>query len=439
MRQRRDLSARRPVAAPADPDWTENLPPSYRQYLPQPPAPTPTQADAGSTGPAVLNPFVSAEPAAAAAAAGIQTVATPRAVDPHHQPVAAAAARRSEPETVSRPTAQPTRAGTPWTALRPGRRDIAAVRPGRTDRLEPAGGDGTHQPTARPLPRGFLTQNAGAIAYWAADPAAAAVRPVFFSAGGGVGVSTVTAATGTFLAAVNHHPVIAAELGKRSCRSLCRWVTGDLEGSKWTEWAELARRIGPEEALSHIPAGPAGLVCANHVEAGPAAMAAVLPGGTSILADAGSLDAWPDLPASLVDPAFGATDAVMVARADSSGVDSALAAIGAIKSTHPSLDIVMVLNDLGGFGGPTVRSAAKLAAAVVPTVTVPLSESLRQQPIRVDQLDKNTAAAITALMRLLIDRSWRRSPGPPPPPTPVSAVTASHPEPKPDQKEQERR
>jgi len=72
--------------------------------------------------------------------------------------------------------------------------------------------------TPRTLPRGFVSRNAAAVAGWAADPNVVGVRPVVFSAGGGVGVSTVVAAVGGFLASVSVSPVLALESTRRPGR-----------------------------------------------------------------------------------------------------------------------------------------------------------------------------------------------------------------------------
>jgi len=270
--------------------------------------------------------------------------------------------------------------------------------------------------TPRTLPRGFASRNAAAVAGWAADPDAAGVRPVVFSAGGGVGVSTVVAAVGGFLASVSVSPVLAVESTRRPWSSLTRYVTGDTRGMSVTEWQDLRSGHDLDSALSLAPGGASGLRVLHQDSAGFEGdwLTGQLPAAASVIIDGGSLDN-PDLAGLLSTWPV----AVLVVRADPAGVDAALVTVGHLRASLPAgLDVVMVLSDCGAFGGGTVRAAAKLAGSVGEVLTLPNSAGLREQPIRIDRLDKSVAAVIADITHSVVDRTWRRG-------HPQSAVPAA--------------
>jgi len=268
----------------------------------------------------------------------------------------------------------------------------------------------------RTLPRGFASRNAAAVAGWAADPnVVVGVRPVVFSAGGGVGVSTVVAAVGGFLASVSVSPVLAVESTRRPWSSLTRYVTGDTRGMSVTEWQEL-RSSGHDldSALSLAPSGASGLRVLHDGGGELERLTGQLPAAASVIIDGGSLDN-PDLAGLLSTWPV----AVLVVRADPAGVDAALVTVGHLRASLPAgLDVLMVLSDSGAFGGATVRAAAKLAGSVGEVLTLPNSAGLREQPIRIDRLDKSVAAVIADIAHSVVDRSWRRG-------NPQSAVPAT--------------
>ncbi len=270
--------------------------------------------------------------------------------------------------------------------------------------------------TPRTLPRGFVSRNAAAVAGWAADPDVVGVRPVVFSAGGGVGVSTVVAAVGGFLASVSVSPVLAVESTRRPWSSLTRFVTGDTRGMSVAGWQDLRSGHDLDSALSLAPGGASGLRVLHQDSAGSEQdwPAGQLPAAASVIIDGGSLDN-PDLAGLLSTWPV----AVLVVRADPAGVDAALVTVGHLRASLPAgLDVVMVLNDCGAFGGGTVRAAAKLAGSVGEVLTLPNSAGLREQPIRIDRLDKSVAAVIADITHSVVDRSWRRG-------HPQSAVPAT--------------
>ena len=268
--------------------------------------------------------------------------------------------------------------------------------------------------TPRPLPRGFASRNAAAVAGWAADPNAAGVRPVVFSAGGGVGVSTVVAAMGGFLASVSVSPVLAVESTRRPWSSLTRFVTGDTRGMSVAGWQDLRFGHDLDSALSMTPGGASGLRVLHDGGGELERLTGQLPAAASVIIDGGSLDN-PDLAGLLSTWPV----AVLVVRADPAGVDAALVTVGHLRASLPAgLDVVMVLNDCGAFGGGTVRAAAKLAGSVGEVLTLPNSAGLREQPIRIDRLDKSVAAVIADITHSVVDRSWRRG-------HPQSAVPAT--------------
>jgi len=271
----------------------------------------------------------------------------------------------------------------------------------------------------RTLPRGFASRNAAAVAGWAADPNVG-VRPVVFSAGGGVGVSTVVAAVGGFLASVSVSPVLAVESTRRPWSSLTRFVTGDTRSMSGEAWQELRSGHDLDSALSMAPSGASGLRVLHQDSAGFEGdwLTGQLPAAASVIIDGGSLDnpaltgllsTWPV--------------AVLVVRADPAGVDAALVTVGHLRASLPAgLDVLMVLSDCGAFGGATVRAAAKLAGSVGEVLTLPNSAGLREQPIRIDRLDKPVAAVIADITHSVVDRSWRR--GNPQPAVPATASSA---------------
>lgn len=281
----------------------------------------------------------------------------------------------------------------------------------------------------RTLPRGFASRNAAAVAGWAADPNVVGVRPVVFSAGGGVGVSTVVAAVGGFLASVSVSPVLALESTRRPWSSLTRRVTGDTRGMSVEAWQELRSGHDLDSALSMAPSGASGLRVLHRDSAGFERdwLTGQLPAAASVIIDGGSLDN-PDLTGLLSTWPV----AVLVVRADPAGVDAALVTVGHLRASLPAgLDVLMVLNDCGAFGGATVRAAAKLAGSVGEVLTLPNSAGLREQPIRIDRLDKSVAAVIADITHSLVDRSWRRGDPQPavrPPHLPPATTSAVRPQ-----------
>ncbi len=274
--------------------------------------------------------------------------------------------------------------------------------------------------TPRTLPRGFASRNAAAVAGWAADPNVVGVRPVVFSAGGGVGVSTVVAAVGGFLASVSVSPVLALESTRRPWSSLTRFVTGDTRGMSVAGWQELRSGHDLDSALSMAPGGASGLRVLHRDSGGFEGdwLTGQLPAAASVIIDGGSLDN-PDLTGLLSTWPV----AVLVVRADPAGVDAALVTVGHLRASLPAgLDVLMVLSDCGAFGGATVRAAAKLAGSVGEVLTLPNSAGLREQPIRIDRLDKPVAAVIADITHSVVDRSWRR--GNPQPAVPATASSA---------------
>ena len=260
--------------------------------------------------------------------------------------------------------------------------------------------------TPRTLPRGFASRNAAAVAGWAADPNVGGVRPVVFSAGGGVGVSTVVAAVGGFLATVSVSPVLAVESTRRPWSSLTRFVTGDTRSMSGEAWQELRSGHDLDSALSMAPSGASGLRVLHRDSAGFEGdwLTGQLPAAASVIIDGGSLDN-PDLTGLLSTWPV----AVLVVRADPAGVDAALVTVGHLRASLPTgLDVLMVLSDCGAFGGATVRAAAKLAGSVGEVLTLPNSAGLREQPIRIDRLDKPVAAVIADITHSVVDRTWRR-------------------------------
>ncbi len=276
----------------------------------------------------------------------------------------------------------------------------------------------------RTLPRGFVSRNAAAVAGWAADPSVVGVRPVVFSAGGGVGVSTVVAAVGGFLASVSVSPVLAVESTRRPWSSLTRLVTGDTRGMSVEAWQDLRSGHDLESALSMTPGGASGLRVLHRDSPGfegdwlTGQLTGQLTAAASVIIDGGSLDN-PDLTGLLSSWPV----AVLVVRADPAGVDAALVTVGHLRASLPAgLDVLMVLSDCGAFGGATVRAAAKLAGSVGEVLTLPNSAGLREQPIRIDRLDKPVAAVIADITHSVVDRSWRR--GNPQPAVPANASSA---------------
>ncbi len=272
--------------------------------------------------------------------------------------------------------------------------------------------------TPRTLPRGFASRPAAAVAGWAADPSVVGVRPVVFSAGGGVGVSTVVAAVGGFLASVSVSPVLALESTRRPWSSLTRFVTGDTRGMSVEAWQELRFGHDLDSALSLAPGGVSGLRVLHDGGGELERLTGQLPAAASVIIDGGSLDN-PDLIALLSTWPV----AVLVVRADPAGVDAALVTVGHLRASLPAgLDVLMVLSDCGAFGGATVRAAAKLAGSVGEVLTLPNSAGLREQPIRIDRLDKPVAAVIADITHSVVDRTWRR--GHPQPAVPATVSSA---------------
>ena len=227
-----------------------------------------------------------------------------------------------------------------------------------------------------------------------------------FSAGGGVGVSTVVAAVGAFLASVSVSPVLALESTRRPWSSLTRLVTGDTRGLSVADWQEM--RFGHDldfgAALSMAPGGASGLRVLHQGGGELDLLTGQFPAAASVIIDGGSLDNL-DLTRLLSTRPV----AVLVVRADPAGVDAALVTVGHLRALLPGgLDVLMVLNDCGSFGGATVRAATRLAGSVGEVLTLPNSAALREQPIRTDRLDKPVAAVIADITHAVVDRAWRQ-------------------------------
>jgi len=276
---------------------------------------------------------------------------------------------------------------------------------------EPAATHTTEPPprvASKVLPKGFRSSDAAAVARWCVDPALPGLRATVFSVGGGVGVSTVTAAIGGFVAALSTDPVVALELADRPWAGLSRRVAGEPQSLSVVQWRQdPAVSADPVAALKLAAAGPSGLRVLGAAADQLPWWWATIPAPVAVFLDAGSFDSNPQLPGLL---AQGGPVAVMVARADGSGVDAALTALAVLKSAvhgRPP-EVLVVLVDAGGYGRVAVKAAAQLVGSVAQVVTVGQSEALRRNPLRIDQLEKPTAAAIARIAHHIADRTWRR-------------------------------
>lgn len=257
------------------------------------------------------------------------------------------------------------------------------------------------------LPRGFRGSDAAAVAKWCADPTLPGLRATLFSVGGGVGVSTVTAAIGGLVAALSADPVVALELADRPWSGLSRRIAGEPQALSVAQWRQhLAVAADPVSALKFVPAGPSGLHVLGAAEEQLKWWVDTTPPAVGVFVDAGSWESNPGLPGLLARwrPAT-----VMVVRADAGGVDAALVGLGQLRSRADgrSPEVLLVLVDTGGYGRVAVKAATQLAGSVAQVVTVGQSEALRREPLRIDQLEKPTAAAIAKIVHHIADRTWR--------------------------------
>ena len=281
--------------------------------------------------------------------------------------------------------------------------------------IRPADGAGPAGAVAPPprvaaqvLPKGFGSSDAAAVARWCADPALPGLRATVFSVGGGVGVSTVTAAVGGFVAALSPDPVVALEWADRPWAGLSRRVAGEPQSLSVAQWREHpVAASDPVAALRLAPSGPSGLRVLGAASGQLPWWWASIPTPVGLFLDAGSWDGNPELPQLL---ARGGSVAVMVARADGAGVDAALTALGVLKSAAGSRppEVLLVLVDAGGYGRVAIKAATQLAGSMTQVVTIGQSEALRRTPLRIDQLEKPTAAAIAQIAHQIADRTWRR-------------------------------
>lgn len=139
----------------------------------------------------------------------------------------------------------------------------------------------------RELPHGFGSREAAAVAAWAADPTRAGIRPVIVGAGGGVGVSVITAAVASLVAAVGVSPVIAAEATQRSRSSLSRWLLTDpTDGVAYGSW----RAAGPDNELNRLPRTSTGLRVIDQLADHDLQLGASIPATVSVVVDSGSAE-----------------------------------------------------------------------------------------------------------------------------------------------------
>jgi len=255
----------------------------------------------------------------------------------------------------------------------------------------------------RELPHGFGSREAAAVAAWAADPTRAGIRPVIVGAGGGVGVSVITAAVASLVAAVGVSPVIAAEATRRSRSSLSRWLLTDpTDGVAYGSW----RAAGPDNELNRLPRTSTGLRVIDQLADHDLQLGASIPATVSVVVDSGSAETSL---AAMSDRVI-----VLVARADPSGVDDALWALDHFVHVDPhSAELVLVLNDTGGYHSPASRSAGRLARSTVTRVVeMPQSDALRRAPIRIERFDRRTADVVSAIGHAVVDATWRGRDGP---------------------------
>ena len=298
--------------------------------------------------------------------------------------------RRSEGEVAEVESRSPGSVGSP--ERRQDRSTEVATRRGSGEQLRP-----------REFPRGFGSRTAAAVAAWAADRTRAGVRPVVVGAGGGVGVSVITAAVASLIAAVGVSPVIAAEATRRSRSSLSRWLLTDpSDGVTYVSW----RAGGPDDELARLPRTSTGLRVLDQLAEHDVQLGASIPAPVSVVVDSGSAET---ALAALSDRVI-----VLVARADPSGVDDALWALDHFVHVDPhSAQLVLVLNDTGGYQSPAARSACRLARSkVTRVVEMPQSDALRRAPIRIERFDRRTADTVATISHAIVDATWRGRAGP---------------------------
>lgn len=287
--------------------------------------------------------------------------------------------------------------------------DIAAESPGLVSAPAEAGTDGVRladlpraaRPVAVPdagpvhaerLPRRFRGRHAAAAAVgWCAVDVP---RVVVWSAGGGVGVSTVAAVLGDFVAAVRSGAVLL-DLGRKPWTNAATAVLGGGRGSDGADLLHHAYEL--DATMSLIPRSAEGLRVVDQVRPDRVGVIqSVLPAGPAVLLDAGELR--PEIAGAVLEQV---DRVVVVARADNAGMNQALVIVSWLRSTFPEAPAarhpVIVSNDCGGFAGAEIRSAARRAEQQAVVVSIPLSPALRAHPVRLDRLESPTATAVAAL------------------------------------------
>lgn len=251
--------------------------------------------------------------------------------------------------------------------------------------------------SGRLAPAGFVGAGADVGWVWLTSPEPPRVM-VCSAPGVGVEGSRIAALLAGVMGAAR--PTLAVDIGRGMAASLTHLVCGtSAERVSAADWLPQDPTQQPD--LTLLPAGPSGT---RVVQTGTPLwdqVAPRIPTRIAMVTDLG-LVAHDDVRQILVDH-HGPT--VMIARADSTGVTAALAALTDLDAEGLARRPLLVLADAEGARPAALRAAQRLAqTAGDGVVVVPKSRELRACPIPASGWRKDLAGSVTAMVAGLAEQ-----------------------------------
>jgi len=251
--------------------------------------------------------------------------------------------------------------------------------------------------SGRLAPAGFVGSDANVGWAWLTAPEPPRVM-VCYAPGVGVEGTRIAALLAGVMGAAR--PALAVDIGRGMAASLTHLVCGtSAERVSAADWLPQDPTQSPN--LTLLPAGPSGT---RAVQTGTPLwdqVAPRIPAHLAVVTDLG-LVAHDDVQQILIGHHG---PAVMVARADTTGVTAALAALTDLDAEGLTRRPLLVLADAEGARPAALRAAQRLAQTTGDgVVVVPKSRELRACPIPASGWRKDLAAAVTAMVAGLAER-----------------------------------
>ena len=251
--------------------------------------------------------------------------------------------------------------------------------------------------SGRLAPAGFVGADANVGWAWLTAPEPPRVM-VCSAPGVGVEGTRIAALLAGVMGAAR--PALAVDIGRGMAASLTHLVCGtSAERVSAADWLPQDPAQSPN--LTLLPAGPSGT---RAVQTGTPLWEQVaprIPTHLAVVTDLG-LVAHDDVRQILIGHHG---PAVMVARADTTGVTAALAALTDLDAEGLTRRPLLVLADAEGARPAALRAAQRLAQTTGDgVVVVPKSRELRACPIPASGWRKDLAAAVTAMVAGLAER-----------------------------------